>query len=62
MDKGDWVIILFVIVFFTFIGYVFVKQVEEKEHIRETCVKTDMIVIGNKGHVTPVYRCGGELN
>jgi len=33
------------------------NMVSENSEVRSNCVKTTMVVIGNKGHVTPVYDC-----
>lgn len=36
------------------------KTISESEDVRNECVKTNLVVIGNKGIVTPVYDCGKE--
>lgn len=33
------------------------KMVKQTNQIKTECVKTTLIVIGNKGHATPVYDC-----
>ena len=33
------------------------NMIDNNEQIRQNCVKTTLVVIGNKGHSTPVYNC-----
>ena len=34
-----------------------IRMNNENASIKNDCIKTDLVVIGNKGHVTKVYDC-----
>ena len=50
-------VILFLLV--AAIAYGFYKKGAINDNITTNCVKTALYVIGNKGHITPVYNCKG---
>jgi hypothetical protein len=50
-------------IFIVILGFLMVggsRMVKEQNALKEDCTKTDLYVIGNKGHLTGVYACGGK--
>ena len=54
MDK---VAVMFLIVLVAAIIVGMVKMSNQNSDVKERCMKTHLYVIGNKGHLTPVYDC-----
>lgn len=51
-------LILCIFTFIIAVGVGIARMANENRGIRDNCVKTDLVVIGNKGHAAPVYDCG----
>jgi hypothetical protein len=58
-----WLMPLFAIFIFGFVVAVIIggmRMTKENSAVRNNCVKTELVVIGNKGHKTPVYDCSNK--